>query len=137
MEKRILTFDEIPSVSNVTIKRQFLAPRAYKPPSNFDTTRSWDEIEKMITEYMKENGFDCVLPKAIAVFSVEKQISPKEILEESVFTYDSNLTFEIYVYKYPSDDTTDGPQYNIVFRRIRGNPFALLQIFLEIRHILQ
>jgi len=136
MEKRILTFDEIPSVSNVTIKRQFLAPRVYKPPSNFDTTREWDEIEKTITEYMKENGFDCVLPKAIAVFSVEKQISPKEILEESVFTYDSNLTFEIYVYKYP-DDAPDDMKYNIVFRRIRGNPFALVQIFLEIRHILQ
>jgi hypothetical protein len=132
MEKRILTFDEIPSVSNVTIKRQFLAPRAYKPPSNFDTTRDWDIIEKTITEYMEECGFNCVLPKAIAVFSVEKRVQG----EESVFTYDSNLTFEIYVYKYP-DDAIDGMQYNIVFKRIRGNPFALLQIFLEIRHIMQ
>ncbi len=129
----MLTFDEIPSVSNVTIKRQFLAPRTYKHPSNFDTPREWHEVETAITKYMEENGFDCVLPKTIAVFSIQKRNLEKE---ETFFTYDSHLSFDIYVYKYPTIDT-DGMQYNIVFRRIRGNPFALLNIFLEIRRILQ
>ena len=133
MERRLLTFDEIPSVSNVIIKRKFYTPRSYKPPSNFDTPREWDEVETAITKYMEETGFDCVLPKSIAVFSVEKRTQQKE---ESVFAYDANLTFEIYVYEYPPGDN-DGMRYNIVFRRIRGNPFALLNIFLEIRRILQ
>lgn len=117
-----LTFDQIPSVTGVPIRRQFFAPRKYLSPSNFETLKKWegvDGIESTIKDYFEKNGYPYCLPDTIAVFSV------------SGISSDRNLIFDIHCCP-----TQDGEKFVIEFRRVRGDAFILSKIFMELKSLL-
>jgi hypothetical protein len=113
-----LSFDQIPSVTGVPIRRQFFPPRRYLAPSYFKTSRVWEEIDDKISTYFREKNIAFCLPETIAVFSV------KGIQD------DHNLIFDIYC--CPTGNDT----FVVEFRRVRGDAFILSKIFVEIRSLL-
>lgn len=116
-----LTFDQIPSVTGVPIRRQFFAPRKYLSPSNFETDLQWESIEGEVKAYFDQNGIPYCLPDTIAVFSV------------SGISSDSNLIFDIHVCPAPKQTELEQQKFVIEFRRVRGDAFILSKIFLELK----
>jgi hypothetical protein len=116
-----LTFDQIPSVTGVPIRRQFFAPRKYLSPSNFETDKTWEIIEGELKEYFDANAIPYCLPDTIAVFSV------------SGISSDSNLIFDIHVCPAPKQTESEQQKFVIEFRRVRGDAFILSKIFLELK----
>jgi hypothetical protein len=113
-----LTYDQIPSVSKVPIKRKFYPPRRHLAPSNFETTSDWTKIEAVVSEFFETNGIRYYLPLSIAVFSVNGVPS------------DPNLEFDVHC--CPTESST----FIIEFKRIRGDPFILAKLFFNLRRIL-
>jgi len=119
-----LTFDQIPSVTGVPIRRQFFSPRKYLSPSNFETDKSWEEIELQVKTYFDKNGIPYCLPETIAVFSV------------SGISSDRNLIFDIHCCPAPKLSNDEPQKFVIEFRRVRGDAFILSKIFLELKSCL-
>lgn len=113
-----LTYDQIPSVTKVPIKRKFYPPRRHLAPSNFETTSDWTKIETVVSEFFETNGIRYYLPLSIAVFSVNGVPS------------DPNLVFEVHC--CPTERST----FVIEFKRIRGDPFILAKLFFNLRRVL-
>lgn len=113
-----LTFDQIPSVTGVPIKRKFYPPRKHLAPSNFETNSDWTNIEDVIKRFLESKGIRYSLPITIAVFSVQG--------------VPADLSLEFDIHCCPTETST----YIIEFRRIRGDAFILSKLFFELKALL-
>jgi len=116
-----LTFDQIPFVTGVPIKRQFYPPRSHLAPANFETTSDWSHIEPTIKGFFDSKGIRYCLPGTIAVFSVHG------------IAADPNLVFDVHCCPRPIDVVTNSPSFVIEFRRVRGDAFILSKLFFELK----
>jgi hypothetical protein len=116
-----LTFDQLPSVTfkRGPIERKFPPVRRFLSPSNFETIRSWIEIDHAITTYFMENGIAYRLLEDYAIFYVKGVPN------------DKNLNFDIYCCH------TESNTFIIEFRRAgTGNIEILNRIFVGIMNLL-
>jgi hypothetical protein len=116
-----LTFADLPSVTvNIgPIERKFPPVRRYLSPSNFETIRSWSEIQHAITTNLGEKHIAFYLPEDEAIFYVKGVPN------------DKNLNFDIYCCHRESYT------FIIEFRCVgRGNIDIFFSIFEDIRNLL-
>jgi hypothetical protein len=116
-----LTFDQIPFVTGVPIKRQFYPHRSHLAPANFETTSGWPIIEATIKGFFDSKGIRYCLPGIIAVFSVHG------------IDADPNLVFDVHCCPRPIDVVTNSSSFVIEFRRVRGDAFVLSKLFFELK----
>ena len=114
-----LTFDQIPFVTGVPVKRQFYPPRRHLSPANFETSTKWDKIEILIREFFESKSIDYILPLSVAAFSVHG------------IPDDPDLVFDVHCCPIP-----ESSHYVIEFRRARGDAFKLAKLFFELKTIL-
>jgi hypothetical protein len=116
-----LTFDQLPSVTFKMgpIERKFPPVRRFLSPSNFETIRSWIDIQHAITTNLGEKHIAFYLPQDEAIFYVKGVPN------------DKNLNFDIYCCQ------TESNTFIIEFRCVgRGNIDIFFSIFEDIRNLL-
>ena len=123
-----LTFDQIPSVTGVPIKRQFYPPREFLSPGNFETVIEWEEFVRIVKSYLEQIGIAYCLPETIAVFSINMTVDDPDY---------PNLIFDIHYCPVPKHMETEDQKQKFVieFRRIRGDAFKIADIFFGLKKL--
>jgi hypothetical protein len=119
-----LTFDQIPSVTGVPIRRQFYPPRKHLCPGNFVTVIEWEEFVRIVEGYLDQIKIKYNLPETVAAFSIHGTPS------------DPKLDFDIHYCPVPMNKDDREQKFVIEFRRVRGDAFALSKIFFGLKELL-
>jgi hypothetical protein len=120
VSNNLASFDEMPSATGDIgpIERRFHPPRRFVSPSSCKTTKTWAEIQDVISTYLGEKNIAFHFPLSEAVFYV------KGVPD------DSNLNFDIYC--CPAENDT----FIIEIRRVKGDVRILSIIYFDIKNLL-